>query len=339
MIFGFYQKCVQEIIIKPTFETNVVTLKKQIMKHTKIWGSLFILFISYHVARADQPPSEMTHPENREIHLKFNLKPGDKYVFSSAVKQRITQEMMGQQMVTTQDMFSDYIYDVQTLQDGITTVNVTFSAIKMDTDVAGGMQQLHYDSNNPDAGTPELKVISNLVGKSFLMYINEEGSVERVEGLAEIIGSVDGQQAELLKQSFGDSSMIQSMNQIINIYPSKKVDQGDTWTKSFSGPVAGMLLSTVTSNFSLSNVTGNSAILAVDGQMNFSKLESGGNPMLEGAKFDLNGTQKGTLEVDIESGLPIKTLLKQDINGAIEIQGMQIPMAIVSDITITGKKM
>jgi len=309
------------------------------MIHTKIWGLLFILFISYNGTHADQPISKTTNRVNQEIHLKFNLKPGNKYLFSSIVKQHITQEMIGQQVVTTQNMSSDYIYDVQSAQGGTTIINVTFSAIKMDTDVAGGMQQLHYDSSNPEAGTEELKVISNLVGKSFLMHINEEGRVERVEGLDKIIGSVDAQRAEILKQSFGDSSMIQNMNQMINIYPNQTVNKGDVWTKSFSGPVAGMFQSTVTSDFALSDITGNSAMLAVNGQMGFSKLKNSGNPLLQGAEFNLSGTQKGTLEVDIESGLPIQTILKQDISGSIEIQGMQIPMTIVSDIIITGKKM
>lgn len=310
------------------------------MRHAKVLGVLSFLFFTYHGGQADQPNlKRTTSREHQEIRLKFNLKPGDKYLFSSIVKQDITQEMMGQRIVTKQNMASDYIYDVQTVENGITTINVTFGAIKMDTDVASGMQQLHFDSENPEAGTGELKTLANLVGKSFLMRINEEGNVKEIEGLAEIIGSVDDQQAEILKQSFGDSTMIQNMNQITNIYPNKTVGKGDTWTKSFSGSVAGMLHSTATSEFTLSEINGDLAIVAVDGQLVFSKLENGGNPLLQGAELDLNGTQKGILELDIASGLPIKTALKQDISGNLEIQGMQIPMTIVSDVTITGKKM
>lgn len=310
------------------------------MRHAKVLGIVSFLFFTYHGAPADQPNlKNTTSRERQEIRLKFNLKPGDRYRFSSIVKQDITQEMMGQQIVTKQNMASDYIYDIQTVENGVTTINVTFGAIKMDTDVANGMQQLHFDSENPEAGTSELKSLTNLVGKSFLMRINEEGNVKEIEGLAEIISSVDDQQAEILKQSFGDSTMIQNMNQITNIYPNKSTGKGDTWTKSFSGSVAGMLHSTATSDFSLSEINGDLAIVSVDGQMVFSKLENGGNPLLQGAELNLNGTQKGILELDIASGLPIKTALKQDISGNLEIQGMQIPMTIVSDITITGKKM
>lgn len=311
------------------------------MKHTIALGLWSVLFLVSGPVVAEKPTRKEkdSFSYKQEVFLKFNLKPGDQYRFSSVVKQHIVQEAMGQQITTTQDIATDYIYDVKSVEEGVTTINVTFSAVKMDTDVAG-MQQLSYDSANPDAGTNELKVMSNLIGKSFLMYINEEGSVEKVEGLAEIIGGVEGPQSELLKQSFGDSSMIQNMSQITNIYPNQKVNIGDTWVRTFSGPIAGMMQSEATSNFALSQVTGDVAVLEVDGQMKFSKLAGGGgNPMLQGAEFNLNGTQQGTMEVDIASGLPVQTKLKQDISGSLEIQGMQIPMSIVSDITITGQKL
>ncbi|WP_257667638.1 DUF6263 family protein [Parapedobacter tibetensis] len=311
------------------------------MKYSMTTGLLSLLFLIHGTASADEPALKNDNPLSRqkEVLLKFNLQPGDKYHFSSVTKQNIVQEAMGQQMTTTQDIVADYIYDIQAVQNGMTTINVTFGSIKMDMDVAG-MQKLTYDSDNPDGGTEELKAMSNMVGKSFLMEINEEGSVEKIEGLAEIISSIGGQQAELLKQSFGDSSMIQNMNQVTNIYPNKKVRVGDKWMKKFSGPVAGIMQSEATSDFSLSDIEGDLAILEMNGEMDFSKLEGGGgNPMLQGAEFKLKGTQTGTLEVDIKSGLPLQTKLKQAISGNLEVQGMQIPMTITSDITITGKKL
>ncbi|MBK1440266.1 hypothetical protein JHJ32_09740 [Parapedobacter sp. ISTM3] len=309
------------------------------MKHAVALG-LLVAFFTTAKGSSDLPlpQKEDVLPDNRALTLKFNLKRGEQYFFSSATKQNITQSFMGQQMATTQDILSEYIYDIQSVQNGITAINVTFSRIKMDTDVAG-MQRITFDSENPEASSNELSAISNLVGKSFQMYINEEGNVEKVEGLADIIDAAGGQQAELLKQSFGDSSMILSMNQMTNIYPANQVEIGDSWVKAFTGPIAGMMQSEATSTFVLSKTEGNVATLTVAGQMNFSKLQNGGNPMLQGAEFKLKGTQEGTLQVDVESGLPIQTNLKQDIGGDIEIQGMQIPMSIVSDITITGKKL
>ena len=311
------------------------------MKHFMTSGLLSILFLVYGTALADEPvdKKDTPQPNQQQVLLKFNLQPGDQYLFSSVMKQNIRQTLMGQEMITIQHVTTDYVYAVQSVENGLTTINVTFRTIKMDMDIAG-MQSVSFDSENPDAATNELKALSNLVGQSFLMQVDESGSVEKIEGLAEIIASVGGEQAEMLKQSFGDSSMIQNMNQVTNIYPNKQVGLGESWTKTFSGSIAGFLQSEATSAFSLSEIKGDLAILETDGQMSFSKLEGpGGNPMLAGAEFNLNGTQTGTLEVDIKSGLPISVKLKQDIKGDIDVQGMQIPTNIESDITITGKKL
>ncbi len=310
------------------------------MNYSMMAKLLSILLLIHGTASADERiDGSGNSPQQQEIQLKFNLQPGDKYFLSSTTKQAIVQEMMGQQMNTTQNIITDYVYDVQSVENGLTSINVTFSTIKLEMGIAG-IQKASYDSEKPDEGTNELKVLSNLVGKSFLIEVNEEGNVEKIEGLAKIISSVSGQEAEMLKMSFGDSSMIQNMNQVTNIYPNKKVDIGDNWVKTFSGSVAGIMQSKATSTFSLSEVDGDLARLALNGDMDFSQLEgSAANPMMQGAAFKLKGKQTGTLEVDIESGLPVLTKLKQDVSGTIEIQGLQIPTTISSDITITGKKL
>jgi len=309
------------------------------MKHAIVWRSLVFLLITYLPAHALPPKMESPVHQIQGIPLKFNLKPGEKYLFSSTVEQNITQEMMGQRVTTQQNIVSDYIYDVQATTNGITTINIIFKAIKMDANVAGGMQQLHFDSDDPEGSTNELKVMNNLIGKSFLMEIDEAGSVKRIEGLGEIMASMNEEHAEFLKQSFGDSTMMHNLNQITNIYPNKTVVTGDNWTKQFSGSLAGMLHSTATSEFTLSEIKSNIAVLTVNGKMALSKLENTSIPILQEAEFDLQGTQTGTLEVDIDSGLPVLSQIKQNVNGSLSIQGMQVPMTIASNMTITGKKM
>lgn len=276
--------------------------------------------------------------ENRDIRLRFDLKPGDKYQFSSVAKQEIVQEAMGQKITTTQDISTEYIYTVQAQQDGVTQIDVTISAIKMDTDV-GGMQRITFDSSDPEAGNSELKVLSNVIGKSFRLYIKENGSILKVEGFADAFGALESPQAEILEQSFGDSSLVQSMNQITNIYPDGAVSVGDNWVKTFSGPVANLMQSETTSTYTFSTLTDDSATLEVDGQLTFTKFTGqGGNRMLQTADLNMNGTQHGTMDVDVKSGLPMLSKIKQEVAGSVEIQGMKIPMNITSTITITGKK-
>ena len=299
---------------------------------------LAICVLTSAIGTARETKNEQAKPTQAPVELKFNLEPGSRYLLSSAVKQKITQEAMGQQIVTLQDITTDYIYAVKSRENGVTEIEVTLDALKMDTDI-GGMQRLTFDSSNPGAGTSELKTMSNIIGKSFQLYVNEDGSVQKIVGFDEIFSTMEGAGGEMLKQSFGDSSLVQSMNQITNIYPNKSVNVGETWTKLFSGSIANMMQSDATADITFSEQKGNFAILNMDSQLSFSKLPgTGGNPLMASADFEMSGTQRGTVEIDITSGLPILSTFKQDIAGQINMQGMEIPITIVSDITTTGKK-
>src|SRR3546814_608938 len=139
-----------------------------------IWACCFSLTTAV-AAHAPKDEINETKAERAPVRLKFNLKPGDKYLFSSVVKQEIVQEAMGQQITTTQDIDTEYIYAIKAQENGVTQIDVTMNAIKMDTDV-GGMQRITFDSNDPEAGTSELKVMSNMIGKHVKMYINDDGS-------------------------------------------------------------------------------------------------------------------------------------------------------------------
>ena len=305
---------------------------------TPLLLALGILAATTTTARITNDGTTKVQPAHAAIDLKFNLQPGERYLFSSAVKQEITQEAMGQKIVTLQEITTDYLYAVKSKENGITEIDVTMDALKMDTDV-GGMQRITFDSNDPEGSTPEMKMMSNIVGKSFQLFINEDGSIEKVVGFEDVFNSTDGAGNEMLKQTFGDSSLVQNMNQITNIYPGKAVDIGDTWVKTFSGTIANMMVSKATTSIELAEVNGEVAVLSMDAQLSFSKApEAGGNPMLASAEFEMNGTQSGTITVDIASGLPIQSTLKQDISGTMSIQGMEIPISITSDIITTGEK-
>src|SRR5690606_1040880 len=118
-----------------------------------LWAFCLLLTTSV-IAHEPKEEIKKAQSEIAAVQLKFNLKPGDKYLFSSVVKQEIVQEAMGQQITTTQDISTEYIYTIKARDNGVTEIEVLMNALKMDTDV-GGMQRITFDSNDPDAGTSE----------------------------------------------------------------------------------------------------------------------------------------------------------------------------------------
>ncbi|MFT4094584.1 MAG: DUF6263 family protein [Niabella sp.] len=55
--------------------------------------------------------------------------------------------------------------------------------------------------------------------------------------------------------------------------------------------------------------------------------------------LDLNGDLSGTMEVDIETGMPVHSASIQHLKGNIEVQGQKIPMAMSGDMTMKFRKL
>ncbi len=273
-------------------------------------------------------------PANSTL-LKFNLKPGEKYMISTAVKQVITFEAMGNEMTMTQHITTDYLYDILSVHNGISTINVSINAVNIHQDLPGFMT-ISFDSERPDEGAPQLKVLGEMVGKSFVMEMNEEGTVRSTRGLSEALGSTNAIMQQL---GFTDSLLTQSMNQTFQFYPNKAVAIGEQWAKSLSVPMGGIAHADITSTYSLAAINGRTAMIDLKGDMHFSDPKSGTTtPRTAGAEFNMAGTLNGTLELDIESGLPLKMTLKQDISGDVGKDGKKVPMHAVSEIVYTGRK-
>jgi hypothetical protein len=124
------------------------------------------------------------------------------------------------------------------------------------------------------------------------------------------------------------------MQQALNIFPDHPVKPGDTWKKTFNMGTSMMNL-TIDNEFKLTSVTGGTAHIDVN-----SKIKGGGGagPEMKNMNMDLNGDQKGTMEVEVATGLVTDGKMKQTIKGEMTAAGMKVPMSVTSDIHISGRK-
>ncbi len=125
------------------------------------------------------------------------------------------------------------------------------------------------------------------------------------------------------------------MQQSLNIFPDHPVKPGDTWKKSYTMSM-GVMGMTIDNEFKLTSVSGNTAHLDVN-----AKIKGGGastDPEMKNMTINLNGDQKGTMDVEVATGLVTDSKLKQSIKGDISMMGMKMPMNINSDIHLSAKK-
>lgn len=255
------------------------------------------------------------------IDLKMNFKEGGKFQYEMNTIQDVSQTVMGKAMNIHQEMLFDFLYEVKTNADKSTLLDVTYQRIRMKQESMG--QTIDVDSDNPaNANNETYKEMLQLKGKKFNITLNANGEVMAVAGMEGLGGN-----------SMSDSSLKSMMEMNFKIYPDHPVKPGDTWKNNMQNDLAGMMKLLMANQYELVGVKNNIADVKTTSVISSEKGKDA--PM----EMEMSGTQSGTMQLDVETGMMLSSQMKQSIKGKAKAQGMEIPMEIVSTISITGKKL
>jgi hypothetical protein len=310
----------------------IFTNKKQPTNMKKnSWSILSIILLS----------AAFTSCQNstESVDLKFNFQPGSKYQYTMNTHTTVLQQAMGMSMKVGQDMTLVSTYDMMGNDGQNKKMNITYNRIAMKID--NNAMPMQYDSDDTAHQDSMLKGLSGMLNKPFNATISDQGEVINVSGLTEILGSLtDSTQPNaqknkmMLSQQMNDSSVKSSLQQSFNVYPGHPVKVGDTWKRTISSPMSNVIMK-VESDYKLTSVKNGIATIDVN-----SKLTSvaSANPAMKELKIDLTGTQKGTSEIEVSSGLMTNSTMKMTIKGKISITGTEIPMSMEGTTTLKGIK-
>ena len=254
------------------------------------------------------------------VALQFKLKPGSKFSYDVQSVQAI--QAAGHNI--KQDVTMVNTFAVQSATDSTKKLDVSYDRVAMKTDAMG--QQLTYDSRDPATKSSPLALMGNLVGKHFVVGVTDAGRVTSVEGVDQLVNSmVDPANPNAvamraqMSQTLNDKSLKSMMEQSFNIYPTRPVHPGDTWTKATSIAM-GPTTMTANTTYKLASVSNGVAHLDVNG-----KIDGQG-------ALSLSGTQTGTMDVDVASGLLTSGQLTQNLAGSTP------KMKIATTINIKGQQ-
>ncbi|MGI4870161.1 MAG: DUF6263 family protein [Janthinobacterium lividum] len=254
------------------------------------------------------------------VSLKFNFKPNSKFSYSSQTVQNI--DMQGNKMM--QDITMGSTFAVQTGQGSSKDLHMTYSRVAMNMDAGG--QKMVYDSQDPATkSSPLAAMMGGMIGKSLDITVTDKGEVTAVKGVEELKKAMLADNPAIgpqLEQTLNENTLKSSMNQLFNIYPDHAVKPGESWTKNVTlnmGPAAMKLAST----YKLASVQSGVAHLLVDGKLSMDGMMA------------LTGTQSGTMDIDVATGLVLSSKLKQTLSSPAGDNSTNI----ASNITTTGKKL
>ncbi|MCH2045865.1 MAG: DUF6263 family protein [Saprospiraceae bacterium] len=277
------------------------------------------------------------------IRLKVNLNQGDKVVFEMTTVQDISQSMMGQSMDIKQTIGMGYTMEVTEKNADVASIKNTYDWMQYEMGGVPGMSGMNFDSRKDGQSGIMADIMSGMIGKSFMMDLNESGKVSNVSGTDVILEAMmEGvsdpaqkmQMRAQMEQQFGEEAMAKSMEQMMTQYPDKDLKVGDTWTQKSS--VASGYPMIVETTYTVKSISANEVVLNVDGSI---ATEEGATMEASGMSMEVNlsGKQGGDLVINAANGLPKSAKMTQDIKGDMKAMGQEIPMSIKSTIDIVTK--
>jgi hypothetical protein len=285
-----------------------------------------------------------------KVELKFRFEKGDTYRLKATVEQEIVQWIQNAEQKTTLTMAIGETLNVTDVDaEGTMTIQVVIAS--MSIKMKGEQGEVEYDSENPPdkVGFPAT-AFAAMVGQSFTMKLTPRGHVSELVGMDEMLQKIfdavelldapmkDAMLADL-KRQFGDAALGEMMERTLAIFPDKPVGVGDTWTQTAT--LSTGFPSIIETTWTLVDRKDGVATVEVKSTL---KPNEKAAPMKMGPfsmKFDLAGTQTGTLKLDEATGWFVGGTITQDMSGTMIIEGVpgaqeeiEVPMTIQGVTTI-----
>ncbi|MEO7313195.1 MAG: DUF6263 family protein [Chitinophagaceae bacterium] len=282
---------------------------------------------------------------NTATELKFNPPAGSKYRLVMTTDQDIDQEMMGQKMQVKSISEYAFLYEINKADGDNKELKMTFEKMKS-TQRANGKEMI-MDSDVIDTANPASKIMGAVKGSSFDMTINGKGEVKSIKGMDLMMqkminaagdslpSEAKAKMAEGIKEMMNDDMLKSLTEQSFKIFPDKKVKVGDTWTSKIETKSFVDMVTETT--YSLKKIDNGVASLDIK-----SVITPGANEkVIQGTKVETNltGTQTGTMELEVATGMTLSSNLVQKIDCKMKANGMEIPIKINGVTTVKTTKL
>jgi hypothetical protein len=271
--------------------------------------------------------------------LRQNYPTGYRYDFSINSDQIINQKIGGRDVHLTQNIGTDYTFDITEGHNGEKDVKVTYNRIFMKSIAMGTTMTYNSDEQDSTKKNP----FSGLKGASFFMTVTPDGGIKTVAGIDKMLDNMaskmttDTSQVKQIKNAlskqFSEEVVKQTMESSFKIYPERAVKNGDKWTVDTKLQMS-MPIETIT-EYTLKEVKDGIATLSVKGALvSKGSFEVMGNKM----ETDLNGTNSGETSIDIKTGIVLNSHLRIELYGKMKSMGQDIDFEMQGINKIVGKE-
>lgn len=271
--------------------------------------------------------------------LKQNFPIGKKYDFSFVSDQIINQKIGEQKINSTQTIGTDYTFDVRNGENTDKNIEVIYGRIFMKSSAMGNGMSM--DSEDQD--TTKVNPFKGIKGATFNMVMAPDGTVKSLTGVDQMLNSMASKMSKdtamvnnikmQLSKQFNAASLTQTMETSLKIYPEKAIKIGESWVINSQSKL--MMPIETSTKYTLKEVKDGIAYLHVSGSLTSKgSFETMGNKM----ETDLSGTNSGDAELDIKSGLILKSHIRTELIGKMKAMGQDIDFELQGINKVVGKE-
>ena len=283
--------------------------------------------------------------------LQLDLEEGAVYRIRTLTTQDISQSFEGQTFEIGQIMGFEYMYTVTSREpDGSAWVDVSYTRAIFESETPLGTES--YDSADSSGQIPEgAEGFAAVVGTGFSMKIGSDGEILEIEGLDEmldqILSGLNLPDAEMrqafeltMRQQYSEQAMKEQLGNLLFDFPEGSLQVGDSWSSTQESHV--MLPIIAETTYTLLDFDENMALIEVRSEIRTGEGEGGMDFGLFAFDFTISGTQTGTIQVDLNTGLAnsvIDQILLGEMTMLIEGEEVNVPLNINQTVQVESAQL
>jgi len=208
--------------------------------------------------------------------------------------------------------------------NGVATIDARFDSVSL-RHLHNGTENV-WSSGDTAAEPPMLAPgYSSIIGSGFVFRVRPDGVIVDVHGgvrLRDAIsdrlshaGIAGGMTRRSMMMMFDDSAMVAALADVFTIYPVNAVRIDDSWSRGLR-IVCGTTVA-VENRWRLSSLSVTQASIDVEGTMTTDGTVTVIDLAGRSIRYDLQGEQRGTIQVDRGSGWVLASRREQELHGTV----------------------
>lgn len=222
-----------------------------------------------------------------------------------------------------QNMTLSSAIKVESATSNQTDIMVTYNRITMSS--GNQLFALEFDSELDDGTDAMYENLRQLIERPFNLSLSPTGKILSSQSIEVERNTFQS------AYTFNDSSIRKVLQYAFNVYPKLAVKRGDSWQKKIKTSI-GFTNIVARNVYQLMSIEDTVAHVEIRGKLTSENVDGNNSTV------NITGTQKGSYDIDIKTGLVISGKLEQDLSGEMNITGDLTPVEIESRVYIIGSK-